>query len=345
MLGIPYESKEAELFNKKVFACIYFNSLAKSVELAIKNDPYETFEGSQLSLGKFQFDLWKEEYEVVEKWTNEVRHEEDDLPVDPSEWGQQPIDLSVGDHVINKEITVAPSWDSLRQHILSYGVRNCQRTAIMPSASTSRLMSNTECIEAHQECIYIRNFMKHSMVVINKHLQYALEKHGWWSSDVAEFIVAEHGSAQRLPEFLQNDSAELNRICSLFKTMFEIKQKISFTHTAQRHRYIDQGISANVYFAKPTIAMMKNFHLFTWKLGINTGMYYLRSAPGGDATNFSIASQKVRDFFKGVPSSSSSSVPVKRNPPPREEVVVVTTNVTTTVDEAFCKFGCTSCGS
>lgn len=340
MLGIPYESKSAEILNKRIFACMYFNSLVESLSLAIRDGPYDTFFGSPLSQGEFQFDLWADEYELVKEHVNDVRNKDDDRAVDPSEWGQTSVTVKYG--FANDDVVVFPSWDSLRNLIMKYGVRNCQRTAIMPSASTSRLMSNTECIEAHQECVYVRNFKKHSMVIINKHLQHELEKLNLWSKEVAEFIVAEHGSVQRLPLFLENNSPELAHICSLFKTMFEIKQRTSFLHTAQRHRYIDQGISANVYFKKPTLAMIKNFHLMTWKLGINTGMYYLRSSPGGDPDNVAITSQKVRNWVKKHKGDSNSETFLTKTQKPEEKPEEET------VAEAFCKIngeGCTSCKS
>lgn len=353
MLGIPYESKEAEILNKKIFACMYFNSLVESLSLAIKvGAPYSTFDGSPLSNGKFQFDLWKEESEMMRPFVGDERNPEDDEPIDPKEWGQPSV--IVGFKGTSTEIVVLPSWDDLRSHIISYGVRNCQRIALMPTASTSRLMANTECIEAHQEGIYVREFMSHSIKVINRHLQRGLEDLGLWSKDVAEFIVADHGSVQRLPQFLNNNSPELKKFCELYKTMFEIKQKNVFKQTSQRHRYVDQGISANIYLAKPTIAMLKNFHLYTWKLGLNTGMYYLRSTPASDPDNFTISSKAVRDFIKKNPSLAASmikykpalpSVKVEEVDEKKEDIEVVPSSSTTA--GAFCKrdsaTGCVSC--
>ncbi|KRT16202.1 ribonucleoside-diphosphate reductase [Pedobacter ginsenosidimutans] len=58
LLRLPFESDEAKRLNKDIFETIYFASMTASHDLAVKNGPYQTFKGSPLSKGKFQFDLW-----------------------------------------------------------------------------------------------------------------------------------------------------------------------------------------------------------------------------------------------------------------------------------------------
>jgi ribonucleoside-diphosphate reductase alpha chain len=58
LLGLPFESEEARALNREIFETIYFASMTASKDLAIKEGPYSTFEGSPVSKGVFQFDMW-----------------------------------------------------------------------------------------------------------------------------------------------------------------------------------------------------------------------------------------------------------------------------------------------
>jgi ribonucleoside-diphosphate reductase alpha chain len=308
LMKIPYDSEEASKLNVKIFACMYYNAIVSSLELAIDNGAYSTFVGSPLSEGKFAFDLWRDRMTKLRQ-RMEI-DEEEPRPVDPTEWGQQPIMLNLGseNHILK------PSWDLLRKLVMKYGVRNSQIVALMPSASTSRIMGNAENTEAHQANIYLRNFMKASAVVINPRLFQELSELRLWSRDVSEFIVSEGGSVARLPEFLlktsdgdreitrvQNLNSEIEILCSRYKTMFELKQLKIFKQIADRHRYVCQGISANLYLPKPTREMLRNFHIFTHSLGLKTGMYYLRQPPPAAAPKYARTSTKVSKFLTGPP--------------------------------------------
>jgi ribonucleoside-diphosphate reductase alpha chain len=58
MMGLPFESEEARALNREVFETIYYASMTASKDLAKLNGPYETYEGSPVSKGIFQFDMW-----------------------------------------------------------------------------------------------------------------------------------------------------------------------------------------------------------------------------------------------------------------------------------------------
>lgn len=301
ILRIPYESDEASVLNRKIFACMYFNAMTSSLELAIRDGPYSTFQGSPLSEGKFAFDLWKARRAGLAPTAVEP------TPVDPSEWGQQSL------MVEGVDTAYPATWDYLRMLVVKYGVRNSQMLAIMPSASTSRLMGNTENTEAHQSNIYLRNFMRASAVIINPQLFKELDGElGLWSRDVAEFMISQGGSVARLPEFLVataaddaerekvlSKSAELASLCLRYKTMFEIKQLKILDQVAARHRYICQGISHNVYLEKPTRAMLRTLHMATHISGLKTGIYYLREPAPSAAPEYARTSQRVLTFLSG----------------------------------------------
>jgi ribonucleoside-diphosphate reductase alpha subunit len=58
MLGFPFESEEARALNREIFETIYYASMTASKDLAIAEGPYETYAGSPVSQGIFQFDMW-----------------------------------------------------------------------------------------------------------------------------------------------------------------------------------------------------------------------------------------------------------------------------------------------
>ncbi|MXV15277.1 ribonucleoside-diphosphate reductase subunit alpha [Hufsiella ginkgonis] len=58
LLRLPFESELARILNRNIFETIYFAAMTASKDLAVEQGHYETFEGSPLSKGQFQFDLW-----------------------------------------------------------------------------------------------------------------------------------------------------------------------------------------------------------------------------------------------------------------------------------------------
>jgi len=58
MLKMPFDSPEARVLNAEIHETIYFGAMESSMELAKVNGPYETFKGSPVSKGIFQFDMW-----------------------------------------------------------------------------------------------------------------------------------------------------------------------------------------------------------------------------------------------------------------------------------------------
>lgn len=323
-LHVAYESSTASELNRRIFACIYYNALASSVSLASEEGAYRHFAGSPLSEGTLMFEMWYDRMAKLAKLneaTGGSKIPEEQMPIQPDQWRQKPIYYQ-GIEVEGesaKLIIINPGWEELKRHIIMQGVRNSQLIAIMPCASSARMLSNAENTEAHQSCIYIRNFMKNSAVVMNTTMYYEMRKAGIWSRDIAEFIVSQGGSVSRIGEFLEltastpkereivtEQKSLISSISRRYKTMFEIKQKTVFRQIADRHRYVCQGISANVYLGNPTIAMMKNFHEFTHDLGLKTGMYYLREPPPSAAPEYSRCSAKVRLFLSGKPMPTPS---------------------------------------
>ena len=244
LLKMPFESPEARKLNKDIFETIYYAALEESCQLAIEDGPYETFKGSPASEGILQFDMWEE----------------------------TPESLGIQSRM---------DWDSLKSRIKEHGLRNSLLMAPMPTASTSQILGNNECIEPYTTNIYLRRTLAGEFVVINKYLVNALIEKGIWTSEIKNNMIKAGGSIQDIPEIPQD-------IKELFKTVWEIKQKTLIDMAADRGRFIDQSQSMNLFVENPTMSKLSSMHMYAWKSGLKTGMYYLRSKAKSRPIQFTI---------------------------------------------------------
>ncbi|MBL7918707.1 MAG: ribonucleoside-diphosphate reductase subunit alpha [Bacteroidia bacterium] len=172
-------------------------------------------------------------------------------------------------------------WDTLREEILKYGVRNSLLLAPMPTASTSQILGNNECFEPYTSNIYTRRVLSGEFVVVNKHLLRDLVKLGIWNDSLKNKIIAANGSVQNIAEIPAN-------IKELYKTVWEIKQRTIIDMAADRGAYIDQSQSLNLFIQDANFAKMSSAHFYAWKKGLKTGMYYLRTKAAADAIKFTV---------------------------------------------------------
>ena len=172
-------------------------------------------------------------------------------------------------------------WDVLREEIMKYGVRNSLLLAPMPTASTSQILGNNECFEPYTSNIYTRRVLSGEFVVVNKHLLRDLVKLGIWNDSLKNKIIAANGSVQNIPEIPQN-------IKELYKTVWEIKQRTIIDMAADRGAFIDQSQSLNLFIQDANFAKMSSAHFYSWKKGLKTGMYYLRTKAAADAIKFTV---------------------------------------------------------
>jgi ribonucleoside-diphosphate reductase alpha chain len=180
-------------------------------------------------------------------------------------------------------VTPSPrwEWDTLREEIMKYGVRNSLLLAPMPTASTSQILGNNECFEPYTSNIYTRRVLSGEFVVVNKHLLRDLVKLGIWNENLKNKIIAANGSVQNIPEIPAN-------IKELYKTVWEIKQRTIIDMAADRGAFIDQSQSLNLFIQDANFAKMSSAHFYSWKKGLKTGMYYLRTKAAADAIKFTV---------------------------------------------------------
>lgn len=180
-------------------------------------------------------------------------------------------------------VTPSPrwEWDTLREEVMKFGVRNSLLLAPMPTASTSQILGNNECFEPYTSNIYTRRVLSGEFVVVNKHLLRDLVKLGIWNDNLKNKIIASNGSVQNIPEIPAN-------IKELYKTVWEIKQRTIIDMAADRGAYIDQSQSLNLFIQDANFAKMSSAHFYSWKKGLKTGMYYLRTKAAADAIKFTV---------------------------------------------------------
>ena len=175
-------------------------------------------------------------------------------------------------------------WDAMRERVKTKGLRNSLLMAPMPTASTAQILGNNECFEPYTTNIYLRRTLAGEFVVVNKHLVDDLKKNGLWSKDMKDLMVKAGGSIQTITDIPDN-------IKNLYKTVWEISQKCIIDMAADRGRFIDQSQSMNLFMESPTLSKMSSMHMYAWKAGLKTGMYYLRSKAKARPIQFSLEAE------------------------------------------------------
>jgi ribonucleoside-diphosphate reductase subunit M1 len=244
-LRLPFDSEGAKELNKQIFETIYHGALTASCNIAKIEGPYASYEGSPVSQGLLQHDMWN---------------------VEPSGlW----------------------DWDALRADIAKHGVRNSLLTAPMPTASTSQIMGFNECFEPYTSNIYSRRVLAGEFQVVNPWLLKDLVDMGLWSDNMKNRIIADGGSIQNIP----NIPTEIK---ALYKTVWEISQRTVVQMAADRGAFIDQSQSLNIHIKEPTMGKITSMHFAGWKLGLKTGMYYLRTMAASAPIQFTVDQEQLK---------------------------------------------------
>jgi ribonucleoside-diphosphate reductase alpha chain len=169
-------------------------------------------------------------------------------------------------------------WDfsALKAEIKQYGLRNSLLVAPMPTASTAQILGNNECFEPFTSNLYKRNTLSGEYAIVNKHLVEDLVNNGLWTDNVRMKLFINNGSVQDIEEIP-------SEIREVYKTVWEMKGKSILEMARDRNYFIDQSQSLNMFMAEPTMTKLSSAHFYGWKLGLKTGMYYLRTKPKASA--------------------------------------------------------------
>ena len=294
-----FGSDESKMINRRIFESIYYGSLQASMEIArdreesmrALRDGIRSFtppddEGFiskgtlhklTTELNPIDEELEREEYlGTYSTYINSQLHKgflQHDL------WGV-PVDNTLHD------------WETLREDIKKYGVRNSLLVAPMPTASTSQILGNFECIEPVISNIYSRRVLAGEFMVINEYLVKDLIILGIWNDEMKDKIVLNDGSIQNIkgiPEIIRER----------YRTAWEIKQKHILDMAIDRGAFICQSQSLNLFVESPNFKRLSSMHFYGWENGLKTGMYYLRSRPSSKALQFTLEPEKPCESCSG----------------------------------------------
>jgi ribonucleoside-diphosphate reductase alpha chain len=249
LMDYIFTSEEARKLNKDIFETIYYAAIYESNRLCMNGnyEPYTFFEGSPMSKGEFQFDMWGlNESQLSGMW----------------------------------------DWNKLKNSVSQYGVCNSLFTAQMPVASSAKITGSFEMTEPAHSALFNRRVVGGEILIVNKYLINDFEKIGIWSEDLKNEIIFNEGSIQNInfnnyldPED-KNYNKKVKRIEHLipkYKTIWEISQRELIDMAAERAPFIDQSQSMNIYMANPTLSKITSSHFHSWEKGLKTLCYYVRT--------------------------------------------------------------------
>jgi ribonucleoside-diphosphate reductase alpha chain len=248
MMRMPWEGELAADLNQRIFEHIYYAALDASADIA---------QGSEDCSAEGEYESFATSPMAAGK-------------LQPDFWGVTPL----------TEQDESLDWAALRSKA-RLGIRNSLLVAPMPTASTSQILGYTECFEPISSNIYTRRTLAGEFIVVNKYLLKDLMAAGIWSEELKQKIIANNGSLQNIVEIPEN-------IQHLYKTSYEIKQRTLIDMAAARGAFICQSQSLNLFIADPTYAKLSAMHFYSWKKGLKTGIYYLRSKAPVMAQKFTV---------------------------------------------------------
>jgi len=248
-LRLAWGSPEANTLNREIFEHIYFAALSESTQRAIDLTEY-----SHLGIS------FPGSYSSFEGSPASEGKFQPDL------WNDQP--------------RTKLDWAGLKQRA-SRGIRNSLLVAPMPTASTSQILGNNECFEPFTSNMYTRRVLAGDFMVVNKYLVEDLVSLGMWTPEMRNMIIANNGSVQAIPGIPDD-------LKQIYRTVWEIPQKVLIDMARDRAPFICQSQSLNLFLSDPSYSKLTSMHFYAWKSGLKTGCYYLRTKGAATAQKFTV---------------------------------------------------------
>ena len=296
MMKIPFDSEEARALNREIFENLYYAALEASMEIARKRKKFVQEYKRIIKLGsgtnptgnqneltdddKKRLEELKTTYFIIDdelKLPNQYAGAYSSFIGSPMHEGKFQFDL----WNVEPSEKMKPEWEALRADIQKHGIRNSLLIALMPTASTSQILGWNECIEPFTNNIYTRRTLAGTFVVVNKYLISDLLELGIWNQTLKDKIILADGSVQEITEIPKE-------IRDRYKTVWEMKQKTLIDLAADRAPFVCQTQSMNLFVKNPTYKTLNAMHFYSWKKGLKTGIYYLRSQAKTSAQKFSV---------------------------------------------------------
>jgi len=255
-MRIAFDGDRAKFLNDKIFETIYYAAVQESMAMSKK----------------------KAEKKKTTTNTSKFPGAYSTFEGSPLQKGEFQFDLW---GIVPSEQEPKYDWDSLRKEVTTHGVMNSLLVAPMPTASTAQILGNNECFEPITSNIYVRRTLAGEFVLMNKYLQEDLESLNIWNNDLKNSILGNDGSIQHLkiPQIIKDT----------YKTVWEISQRVLIDLSADRGKYICQSQSLNLFVKEAKFDIITSMLFHAWKVGLKTGVYYLRTRPQSNAQSFTIA--------------------------------------------------------
>lgn len=237
IMNISYASHEAVAFADQCMEMISYYAILASSELAKERGTYESYKGSKWDRGLLPIDTLA----LLEKERG------GDLEVDRS---------------------MSRDWTPVRESIKKYGMRNSNTMAIAPTATISNIIGSTQSIEPMYKHLFVKSNLSGEFTIPNVYLVNCLKKLGIWDKQMLDDLKYFDGSITEIERIPQE-------VKQVFLTSFEIDPEWMIECTSRRQKWVDMGISYNLYMAEPSGKKLHQMYMFAWKKGLKT-TYYLR---------------------------------------------------------------------
>ena len=309
-MNLPFTSSGAKQVNKNIFETIYFGAVKMSMEIAKNRQEEMAFLREQYNLENWNFSDPDDDmcrtysiYNNSEASIANAVHLDDKINILLNKHKPLLCEIVnlVGESIgayssfmgspISNGIfqfdmwgvtpTMDYDWDTLRQDIIKYGIRNSLLVAPMPTASTAQILGNNECFEPLTSNMYTRRTLAGEFVIINNSLVKDLQEINLWNEDIKNNIIVNRGSVQYI-NGLPDDLREK------YKIVWELPMRDIIDMSRDRGAFICQSQSLNLWVEDPDPKILTNIHFYSWQAGLKTGMYYLRRKPKHQPQQFTI---------------------------------------------------------
>lgn len=239
-LGIEYDSDEAIELSDRLYEFISRQTILASSKLAKERGRYSTYEGSLWSKGAFPIDTYK------------------DL------MNRRP---ALSDEFVNRGETL--DWSEVREHVKKYGMRNSNTMAIAPTATISQITGCSSCTEPYFNVLYVRSVLGGDFTVINEWFVRDMKALGLWNHSMVSKIKQADGDLYKIPEIPEN-------IARKYRDAFNMDQLQLLKAAAARGKWIDMGMSVNLFNNRTSAKYLNELYTTAWNYGLKT-TYYLRN--------------------------------------------------------------------
>lgn len=267
-MNLAFESAEASALNKLIFETVYYAALSQSTRMC--REQYIRAKKLEPDISPKAF-----AYSSAYAYTHATTKIVDDAPISKGIFHFELCGLTV------EQLSGRYDWETLRQHILTYGVKNSVLIALMPTASTSQLLGNNECFEPYTSNLYKRKTLAGEFIVINRWLMEDLQKLNLYNENLKDYLLACEGSVQHIDGLPVELKAK-------YKTAFEIDQSVLIQQAIDRQPFIDQGQSLNWFLNNATLKQFTKLSFQAWRGGLPTGKYYLHTKEASPPQKFTI---------------------------------------------------------